>query len=288
MFARLNTLAILKLLPWTLFAIPSLGQVPEIVTEFPIDLRAEGRTSFDLDRFESTRDEKDAGRAPDTAVPIPDVLGDPSEAERDASYLVRLEKTRLLAAEFTGEAELVIDSGGFLGEISDVAIRADGKYVAAAGDKVVRVWEVRSGELVATLRGDMSRTSYGNCHAVAFSPDGERLLVGVTDYAAHGSIREYSTKNFGEITRLIDTHTTPCRRIAFARSGDRRVSADADGNLQVVKTEGGQITTIPVRNPDRPVFDSLAFPDAADDYLIAIDFEGPQIYAPDGRRLTAA
>ncbi len=224
---------------------------------------------------------------------------DPSERETDGNEFIDLiaslagsessldnaDKVRELAEEFTEDAELVIDSGGFIEEVLDVAFSPDGTLLAAAGGKVVRVWHVESGELVATLRGDRSRTSYGDCHSVRFSPSGDTLLVGVNDYASHGSIREYSTSNFDEIVRLVPGHTAPCRKIAFSGQGTRRVSADADGNLLIHDMRSGTSQTIPARNPEQPIFDVLAFPDSTNQFILAVDFQGPQVYSPSGERL---
>lgn len=205
-------------------------------------------------------------------------------AENDAG--LREEKVRALAEEFTGEAELVIDSGGFLEMISDVSFSPDGRLIAATGAKEVRIWNVSTGELVATLRGDRSRTPYGNVYAAEFSPDGKTLLVGINDYRQHGSIREYSTDDFSEIKRLVPGHTAPCRKLAFNGSGQRRISVDSDGNLLVSDTSSDKvITTIQASNADSPIFDVACFPSASEDIVFAMDFNGPRVFSPEGRVL---
>ncbi len=206
--------------------------------------------------------------------------------EGDELALGHVEKIEELAGQFTGEAELVIDTGGFIEEVTDVSFSPDGALVAAAGGKVVRVWNVGTGDLVATLRGERSRTSYGNCYAVEFSPDGKRLLVGVNDYSSHGSIREYSTDNLTEIQRLVPGHTAPCRKICFSGTGERRISADADGNLRIAHSETDTlIGTIEAADPSKPIFDVIAYPDANENFIVTLDFEGPKVFSPDGRVL---
>lgn len=196
------------------------------------------------------------------------------------------EKVENLKGQFTGEAQLVIDSGGFLDELSDVSFSPDGKLVAGAGGKVVRIWNIETGELVTTLRGDRSRTSYGNVFAAKFSPDGKTLLVGINDYKSHGSIREYSTDDFSEIKRLIPGHTAPCRKIAFSKLGERRISADADGNMLIVDAATDQlIGKIEAANADKPLFDVISYPDANSNHILALDFEGPKAFSPTGKML---
>lgn len=221
------------------------------------------------------------GKKPEIVDPFGTMLVNAGDTERQ-----RKEKTAALAKQFTGEAELVIDCGGFLGEISDVTFSPDGKLVAAAGGKIVRIWNVLTGDLVATLRGDRSRTSYGNVYTAKFSPDGKTLLVGINDYKKHGSIREYSTDDFSEIKRLIPGHTAPCRKIAFSGSGKRRMSVDADGNVLIADAATDKVlTTIRAEDPSKPIFDVATFPDANEDLVLAVDFGGPLVYSPAGKML---
>ncbi|MFK7818310.1 MAG: PDZ domain-containing protein, partial [Planctomycetaceae bacterium] len=153
----------------------------------------------------------------------------------------------------------------------------DGKQIAVGGGKVVRIWDMEDQQLVTTLRGDMSRTSYGNVNAVAYSPDGRFLLVGVSDYREHGNIRVYDTGNFEEISELLTGHTAPCRELCFSRDGQLLASADADGIVIVRDWQRREILhRIPARNQDQPILDVMAFP-ADGPNILTVDFEGPRV-----------
>ncbi len=183
--------------------------------------------------------------------------------------------TTALLEEFKGSPELVIDAGGFLSEVNDVAIDPQARWVAACGDKVVRLWGLESGKLLHTLRGDRSRTSYGDCNTIAFSPDGNYLLVGVGDYQPHGAIRVYKTDALDEIEALLPGHTSPVRKIDFSRDGKLMTSVDADGNIAVWDwPTRRQFDKITPRDPNAPIVDELHF--AGDQpVLFGIDNAGP-------------
>jgi WD40 repeat protein len=184
------------------------------------------------------------------------------------------------------QAQLVLDVQGFTSLVGGLTFSPDGKWIAAAGEKEVRIWDIETGELKTTLRGQRERSAQGNCYAVAFSPDGRELVVGIDDYSAHGSLRVYDVADFSQIKELVPGHGTPVRQLAFSRDGTYLASSGDNGNILLWQWKTRQrIATIPPPDPDQPVYDYLQFP-TAEPYLVVGQASGPAVFAvPEGTRL---
>jgi len=76
-----------------------------------------------------------------------------------------------------GSSKTLPITGSVRAEVQSVAISSDGRLVAAGSyDKVVRIWDARTGELLETLQGHSSQV-----RSVAFTPDGRGLVSGSLD-----------------------------------------------------------------------------------------------------------
>jgi WD40 repeat protein len=185
------------------------------------------------------------------------------------------------------QAELVLDAQGFSSAVRGLAFSPDGRLLAAAGSKEVRIWDVTSGQAIATLRGQRERNAYGNCYAVAFSPDGRNLVVGIDDYSSSGSIRVYDTKDFGQIRKLLPGHYAPVKHLAFSRDGKYLASAGENGKILFWRWADQRFagSVMPSR-PDQPVYSYFEFPTAAS-YLCVQETQGISVLSvPGGTRLT--
>lgn len=181
-----------------------------------------------------------------------------------------------------GLAELVLDMQGFASQIFSLAFSPDEKYLAAAGGKEVRVWDLSTGELHVTLRGQRERNDQGNCYAVTFTRDGSHLLVGVSDHSEAGSIRVYDTKDF-QLQDLMGNHRAPCRKLAFSSDGKYLASAGDNGKVTLWRWPARRPTaSIEPRDGKQPLYYVFEFP--SPDVMVTLDAQGPRLTsAPLGR-----
>ncbi|MEZ6067763.1 MAG: caspase family protein [Planctomycetaceae bacterium] len=186
-----------------------------------------------------------------------------------------------------GTTQLVLDPEGFRTRVADLEFSPDGGLLVAGGEKEVRIYDVRAGQLVKTLRGDRSETPYGSVYATAFNPRGGELLVGIDDFSDAGSIRVYDVNNLDKITQLVGGMNVPIRRLAFSRDGRYLAASGENGNIYIWDWPARRIVhTIPPAQADQPILDALAFP-TDKPVLFAMGINGPKLYSiPDGRQLT--
>jgi WD40 repeat protein len=135
---------------------------------------------------------------------------------------------------------LQIDPGGHKSLIRDVTFTKDGRYLVSAGDdKVVRVWDLKTGKTVRTLRGQIGTGPEGKIYAMALSPDERWLAVGgfmgtftgnksKEDEEAH-KIRLYNFPT-GKLVTLLKRHTNVVNSLAFSPNSRYLVSGSADNN----------------------------------------------------------
>jgi WD40 repeat protein len=128
---------------------------------------------------------------------------------------------------------LQIDPGGHKSLIRDVTFTKDGRYLVSAGDdKVVRVWNLKTGKTVRTLRGQIGAGHEGKIHAMALSPDERWLAVGgwlQGNREESDAIRLYNFST-DKLVMLLKGHTNVVSSLAFSPNSRYLVSASQDNN----------------------------------------------------------
>lgn len=101
------------------------------------------------------------------------------------------------------------------------------RIIAAFGERLVRVWDLRSGEQpIASYRGR------DDCTAVALSPDGQKALLGFSD----GRIAIWDLAPEHE-PQAVGAHTGSVDSIEWLNNRQQAISASGDGTLKVWNLE---------------------------------------------------
>jgi len=188
------------------------------------------------------------------------------------------------------------------------ALSPDGKLLAAGcSDKGIRIWNIETGELIATLEGSTVDLFW----RVVFSPDGKHLASRAMPSNAHrfNSFSEIRIWDLGTRKAIVSIDKLPLFGSLVFSSNGKRVAADAAGSvLKVWDTFSGR--ELLVKDMKNLVM-SMAF--SPDDKLLAVAcrtrdvqildagtgelvkicpgdvaLRGKLKFSPDGKRLAAA
>ena len=110
-------------------------------------------------------------------------------------------------------------------QVSSVVFSPDGKTIAGGSKDEIKLWDVATGTLKATLEGHGDSVS-----SVAFSPDGKSLASGSAD----------RTVRLWDVTRqpktpkaTLSDHGNKVYAVAFSSDGTRLASGSADGRVRL-------------------------------------------------------
>lgn len=129
------------------------------------------------------------------------------------------------------EPSLVINSGGNTRQIEDVVFTKDGQYLVSVGnDRVIRIWDVKTGETARAIRDQVSVCADCKISAMALTPDNKYLALGgkfpgfTSDerYAIH--LYDFQT---GERLELLKGHKSRVISLTFSGDGNKLASGSA-------------------------------------------------------------
>jgi len=141
-----------------------------------------------------------------------------------------------------GNPILTIDPGAHTAMVRELIFTSDGSYLISVGDdKVVRVWDVKSGKIAKSIRGEIGKGSEGMLYAATLSPDRNMLAVG--GYSATNSIRIHSLRS-GEVIRLLKGHTDVILALAFSPDGNLLASGSYDKTVRIWDVASGECKRI--------------------------------------------
>ncbi|KIK39015.1 hypothetical protein CY34DRAFT_361763 [Suillus luteus UH-Slu-Lm8-n1] len=116
----------------------------------------------------------------------------------------------------------------------------DGPYTGKPIESSVKIWDAKTGKLVATLKGHTDSVS-----CLAWTKDGKTLISGSYD----SSIRTWNTTNWQQ-TAVLDEHTGHVFGIAISPNGRILASASLDKTVRLWNLENRKPISSPLQHAD--------------------------------------
>ncbi|MCY7383451.1 MAG: WD40 repeat domain-containing protein [Microcoleus sp. CAN_BIN18] len=112
---------------------------------------------------------------------------------------------------------------GTFGSENYVAISPDSQILVSHGGKIIKLWNLETGELLHSLQTGIRITS-----AAAISPDRKYFAVGCFD----GTVRIWNLRS-GELLHALEGHSSPVSAVAIGLLGETLVSGGENGTVKL-------------------------------------------------------
>jgi len=148
---------------------------------------------------------------------------------------------------------LVLDSGGHTSMIRATLFTPDGQLLVTVGnDKIVRFWDVATGEMVRVVRPPVGPGMDGFLNAAALSPDGKVLAVGGLPIAGATGVPIFLLDvPSGRLLHVLRGHRSMIMALAFAPDGGRLAATGEDGTILLYASDR-KFAEPPYSVKDRP------------------------------------
>jgi WD40 repeat protein len=144
---------------------------------------------------------------------------------------------------------LDIDLGRHRAAIKGLFFTSDGRFIVSCSrDKTIRVWHIRSGQLVRVIRGWSGRSVFGAIGSAALFPDSRRLAVGVNignfeKGISFGTLRIFDIEK-GELVSSIKSDSSQIRNLELTGDGKRLISFSTGSHPCLFDVNSGRILQI--------------------------------------------
>lgn len=148
------------------------------------------------------------------------------------------------AIEASTEPILCVDAGDHTAKMTRISTNDGGRYlITASEDKTAKVWDVRNGRLLSTLRIPVSSGNDGKLYAVALSPDGRTVALGGWTQAGENNFSIFILdRASGRILQRIADLPNVIFQLAFSPDGKSLAATLAAGSgLRLFSVSDGRL-----------------------------------------------